>query len=94
MNRNMSRSDDPHRYDDMINLPHPDPKSHPRMSLYNRAAQFSPFAALTGYGEVVENTAKKNTEYMSRTEYYDESADLPAEEDYWASERSAFDEST
>ncbi len=38
-------------YDDIIGLPHPEPRSHPRMSLYNRAAQFSSFAALTGYDE-------------------------------------------
>ena len=37
-----------HKYDDIINLPHPTSKKHPRMSLYARAAQFSPFAALTG----------------------------------------------
>ncbi len=81
-------------YDDIINLPHPTSKKHPRMSLYNRAAQFSPFAALTGYGDVVDETARQNTEDMSRTEYYDENADLPADEDYWASERSDFTEST
>lgn len=40
---------DPHRYDDMLYLEHPTSKSHPRMSALNRAAQFSPFAALTGY---------------------------------------------
>ena len=77
-------------YDDIINLPHPTSKNHPRMSLYNRAAQFSPFAALTGYGDVVEETARKNTDDMNRTEYYDEYADLPVDEDYWASERSEF----
>ena len=33
-------------YDDIIRLPHPDSPKHPRMSLYDRAAQFSPFAAL------------------------------------------------
>ena len=35
-------------YDDIIALPHPEPRTHPRMSLHDRAAQFSPFAALTG----------------------------------------------
>lgn len=45
-------------YDDMINLPHPTSANHPRMSLYDRAAQFSPFAALTGYDEAVKETAR------------------------------------
>ena len=36
-------------YDDIINLPHHVSKRHPQMSMWNRAAQFAPFAALTGY---------------------------------------------
>ena len=44
-------------YDDIINLPHHISKKHPQMSLYARAAQFAPFAALTGYGDAVEETA-------------------------------------
>lgn len=40
-------------YDDIIDLPHPEPKSHPRMTNYQRAAQFSPFAALTGHDAAV-----------------------------------------
>lgn len=40
-------------YDDIINLPHHVSTKHPRMSMYNRAAQFSPFAALTGCISVV-----------------------------------------
>ena len=35
-------------YDDIINLPHHVSKRHPQMSMWNRAAQFAPFAALTG----------------------------------------------
>ena len=50
------------RYDDMLFLPHPDPKTHPRMSPQDRAAQFSPFAALTGYGAVIEETARLTEE--------------------------------
>lgn len=46
------------KYDDIINLPHPDPKKHVRMSLENRAAQFSPFAALTGHNEAIKETAR------------------------------------
>ena len=38
-----------HKYDDIIHLEHPVSKTHPQMSLYDRAAQFAPFAALTGH---------------------------------------------
>ena len=44
---------DEHSYDDIINLPNPTSKNHPRMSLHDRAAQFAPFAALTGSDEVI-----------------------------------------
>lgn len=47
-----------HKYDDIINLPHHVSKKHPQMSLLNRAAQFSPFAALTGHEEAINETAR------------------------------------
>ena len=47
------------KYDDIIDLPHWEPKSHPRMSLEDRAAQFAPFAALTGFGDVIDDTSRK-----------------------------------
>ena len=47
------------KYDDIINLPHPVSKRHPPMPMLNRAAQFAPFAALTGYDAAVEETAQK-----------------------------------
>ena len=50
---------DNHRYDDIINLPNPTSKKHPRMSLYDRAAQFSPFAALTGHEAAIKETARQ-----------------------------------
>ena len=37
------------KYDDIIDLPHPEPQTHPRMPMRDRAAQFAPFAALTGH---------------------------------------------
>lgn len=49
---------DPHRYDDIIHLPHHQSGTRPHMSLSDRAAQFSPFAALTGYGNAVQETAR------------------------------------
>ena len=45
-------------YDDIINLPHHESKVHPKMSLYNRSAQFAPFAALTGYEDAITETAR------------------------------------
>lgn len=54
-------------YDDIINLPRPTSK-HKRMSLYNRAAQFSPFAALVGYDEVIEETGRKTDERIELNE--------------------------
>lgn len=46
------------KYKDIINLPHHQSKSRPHMSMADRAAQFSPFAALTGYDEAVKETAR------------------------------------
>lgn len=47
-----------HKYEDVIRRQHPTSKKHPRMSNMNRAAQFAPFAALTGYEESIEETAR------------------------------------
>ena len=47
-----------HDYDDIINLPHYEPKHHPRMSMWNRAAQFAPFAALTGYDAAIRESGR------------------------------------
>jgi uncharacterized protein (UPF0248 family) len=45
-------------YDDIINLPHPISKNHPQMSMLNRAAQFAPFAALTGHDAAIQESAR------------------------------------
>ena len=45
-------------YDDIINLPHHVSAVHPRMSALDRAAQFSPFAALTGHAAAISETAR------------------------------------
>lgn len=47
-----------HAYDDIIRLPHPTSRKHPRMSMEERAAQFAPFAALTGFGGVIRETGR------------------------------------
>ena len=49
---------DAHKYDDIINLPHHQSKERPHMSLHDRAAQFAPFAALTGHEEAIQETAR------------------------------------
>ena len=55
-------------YDDIINLPHPNSAKHPRMSMIDRAAQFSPFAALTGHGAAIEETARLTDRRIELTE--------------------------
>lgn len=50
--------------DDIINLPHHASASHPRMPLNDRAAQFAPFAALTGHSTAIRNTAEAVEEEM------------------------------
>lgn len=42
-------------YDDIINLPHHVSKTHPPMSREARAAQFAPYAALTGHRDIIQN---------------------------------------
>ena len=56
----------PHAVDDIINLPHHVSSKHPKMSMYNRAAQFSPFAALIGYEKANEEARKKQEESVRR----------------------------
>ena len=47
-----------HQYDDIINLPHHVSATRPQMSMINRAAQFSLFAALTGYDAVIRKIGR------------------------------------
>lgn len=53
-------------YEDIINLPHHVSKTYPQMSMYNRAAQFSPFAALTGYEKAIEEVRKEQEENVRK----------------------------
>jgi hypothetical protein len=50
------------RYADIIHLPHPVSTRHPQMSMADRAAQFSPFAALTGHDAAIAEAARHTTE--------------------------------
>lgn len=56
------------KYDDIIGLPHPVSAVHPQMMRADRAAQFSPFAALTGYGDAVKETARRTDEKPELTD--------------------------
>ena len=51
-----------HKYDDILFMPHPNSKNHPRMARRDRAAQFSSFAALTGHEEAISETARQTDE--------------------------------
>lgn len=57
------------KYDDIINLEHHVSKNHPQMSIYDRSAQFAPFAALTGYEESIK---KAGEIYDSKIELSDD----------------------
>lgn len=61
-------------YDDIITLPHPTSRRHPRMPAADRAAQFAPFAALTGYAAAVKETARETEVFTELAE--DETAAL------------------
>ena len=57
------------QYADIINQSRPISSNHPPMSMLNRAAQFSPFAALTGYDAAVKETARLTDEKIALDEY-------------------------
>jgi len=56
-------------YDDIINLPRHTSKSRPHMSAHDRAAQFSPFAALTGYDSAITETGRLTDKKVELDEY-------------------------
>ena len=56
------------KYADIIDLPRPESGRHPRMSLHDRAAQFSPFAALTGHSAAIDETARLTDRKLSLSE--------------------------
>ena len=59
-------------YSDIINLPHHVSKNHPQMPMEARAAQFAPFAALTGYDTVIHETARQTDKQVELEEYDNE----------------------
>lgn len=54
------------KYGDILNLPHHVSETHPPMPTADRAAQFAPFAALTGYKEAIEETERMAEEKIER----------------------------
>lgn len=63
---------DAHKYDDMLDMPHHVSTVHPPMSISNRAAQFAPFAALTGYDDAISETARLTDEKIELDENHKE----------------------
>jgi hypothetical protein len=59
-------------YSDIINLPHHVSRNHPQMPMEARAAQFAPFAALTGYDTVIHETARQTDKQVELEEYDNE----------------------
>ena len=61
-------------YKDIIDLPHHVSKVRPQMEICNRAAQFSPFAALKGYEEAIEEKqriAEENVDPLERVQWFE-----------------------
>ena len=56
------------KYDDIINLPHYVSRTRPPMSMENRAAQFAPFAALSGHYEAINETARQTSSKIELSE--------------------------
>lgn len=65
----MSRQGERNPYEDIIHLPHHQSFNRPHMSLYDRAAQFSPFAALTGFDGVIVETSRLTDQKIELSEY-------------------------
>ena len=67
-------------YDDIINLPHHVSDRYPHMPMYDRAAQFAPFAALTGHEEAINETSRYTEERIELTEEQKENIDRELQE--------------
>lgn len=66
--RGMMNQKEMYKYQDMIDLPHPVSRTHPPMPVADRAAQFAPFAALTGHHEAVQEAARLTEERIELDE--------------------------
>lgn len=63
-------------YEDILNLPHHVSKTRPQMSMLDRAAQFSPFAALTGYDDAIKETGRLTDEKIEMDEDREAALDM------------------
>ncbi|MBQ8431636.1 MAG: hypothetical protein IJX28_02020 [Clostridia bacterium] len=63
-------------YEELLHLPHPTSPRHPRMPVENRAAQFAPFAALTGYDDAIDETARLTDQMLDLSEEAKQILDL------------------
>ena len=66
----MALKDSSNEYADIIHLPHHTSKTRPRMSMHDRAAQFSPFSALTGHEAAIRETARLTEGRIELDEIY------------------------
>lgn len=66
--KNIFQEKETHKYDDIIHLPHHVSTKHPQMALSDRAAQFSPFAALTGHEDSIRETARRTEAFLELDE--------------------------
>ena len=57
------------KYEDILNLPHHVSLNHPQMSMLERAAQFSPFAALSGHDAAIKESARITMDKIELDEY-------------------------
>lgn len=65
----MNKHGERNPYEDIIHLPHHQSANRPHMSLYDRAAQFSPFAVLTGFDGVIAETERMTVRKIELSEY-------------------------
>ncbi len=72
----MNHDKDEERYEELLYLPHPTSSRHPRMSVSDRAAQFAPFSALTGYGDAIDETARLTDQRVELSEEMKEILDM------------------
>lgn len=86
------------KYADIIKLPHPVSRIHKPMSLYNRAAQFAPYAALVGYDKTIEEVGREVDDEIELSEdrindintkliYLNENKDVEATYTYFLKDR-------